>query len=451
MEDLRKVSSEQLFLMWKNLSIGLLTIIAMIAFSRILPFYLSPIVSLVCAAVLYTFLYNHRVMGATSCVVVIYAVFFCLIAYSFVTILVNILFAWGLIFVPREFIFFNNPYIPSLMACPVSFLSLLVIYLRRRKLHICMDCRLQGGDAYERGILGNILSHESQLQLKNLLILFGILTAVVWSYYFIFYININVNARDWYVFIWLVIIAFIFDEIYFIYRYYNLYLDLKEKDEIISPEELRDMTAKTYLRYYVICGNYLYVDTKVIDPGASYKQTIDTPFITKRNVNGITIPEVKRIIERMSGVTTGDLRFFYGRRLPDLDHHSLLRYFYFLDGDISEYQNINVDGMWMNFEDVKKVYSKNPGRLAPILVADITRLATIMLTEKIFDENGFRKSKIKQYRPTFNLVDVKNSDLDFQDDKWIQISLFNSDTPLYRIKKWFRRRFKKTDNSSSWG
>ncbi|MDE7109856.1 MAG: hypothetical protein K2O49_07835, partial [Muribaculaceae bacterium] len=91
--------------------------------------------------------------------------------------------------------------------------------------------------------------------------------------------------------------------------------------------------------------------------------------------------------------------------------------------------------------------------LGDTMVTDTTRLATIMLTEKTFDENGFRKSKIKMYNPSFNLIDVKNSNLDFQDDKWINISLFNSDTPMFRFKRWWRKFLNGSSNkrkNGSW-
>ena len=132
-----------------------------------------------------------------------------------------------------------------------------------------------------RSTIGSIFSHEAHFQLRNLMIMFGVLSVLIWTYYLVFYVNININSRDWYIFTWLTIIVFILNEVYFIARYYNLYLDLKESNEIITPEELNDMTAKTYLRYYVICGNYIYVDTHALDPSAPYKEIIDTPFSQK--------------------------------------------------------------------------------------------------------------------------------------------------------------------------
>ena len=82
---------------------------------------------------------------------------------------------------------------------------------------------------------------------------------------------------------------------------------------------------------------------------------------------------------------------------------------------------------------------KRQKRLASISVSDTSRLATIILTEKIFDEEGNRKNRLRSYNPTFNLYDVRKSKLDFQDDKWIRVSLFNSDTPFFRFKRRWRR------------
>ena len=85
-------------------------------------------------------------------------------------------------------------------------------------------------------------------------------------------------------------------------------------------------------------------------------------------------------------------------------------------------------------------------------MADITRLATIVLTQKIFDEKGYRKNKLKSYHPNFTLKEVRDSDTDFQDDKWIRISLFNSDTPMYSLKRWFRQMIggKSKNKANQW-
>lgn len=449
MEDLKKVNSEQLYMLWKNFTMGCGSVIILLAFSSLLPYYLSPVVALVCSAVLYTLLYNNRISESPTCMVVPYATFYCMVSYTFVSIIINVLYAWGLVVVPDEIIFFNNPYIPAILYFPTASVTLLVMYFRRHRLMVCVDCKLHSGDSVERGRLGAILTHESHLQLRNILIIVFVLTLLVLVYYaMFFYRDTIVNSRDAYVFTWVPVLILMLDDLFFVARYYNLYLDLKENDEIITPEEISDMTAKTYIRYYVVCGNKVFVNTHSVDPSIPYREVIDTPFFTKRTVNGITVDEVRRIITKMTRRSDGELRFFYGRKSPDMYKHSLLRYFYFIDADGDSCPAMDVEGEWMDFELIKKIYTTNPSSLAQISCADISRLATIILTEKIFDENGMRKSKIKMYNPTFNLIDVRNSSLDFQDDKWIRISMFNSDTPMFRVKRWWRNAMGGSSRSS---
>ncbi len=438
MEDLKKVNSMQLYQMWKNLTIGLFVLIGIVVFTRILPFYLAPAVALVGAAVLYTMIYYSRINRVSSCIVTLYCLFYCVIAYTFVSILINVLYAWGIILLPDELIFFNRPFFPTLILTPVSAVTVFILYLKKRNLQICVDCRLYNGDHHDRGTLGQILHNESGLQLRNLALIFSVIAVICWVYYLFIYVNIAVNARDWYVFSWFFVISLILDELYFVFRYYNLYLDLKESDEIITPEAMEDMSVKTYVRYYVICGNHIYVNTKSVDPAAPYREVVDTPFITRRSVSGITVDEVRSIITNMTGVNNGELRFFFGRKSPDMPNSTLLRYFYFLDGDIHDYLELASEGEWMDFDKFKRIYSTSPGNMSHRALSDLTRLATIIQTEKLFDEKGFRKNKIRSYRPGFSMKDVRTSTLDFQDDKWIRISLFNSDTPFYRIKRWWR-------------
>ena len=91
MEDLTKVNSLQLYRFWKNLSIGLLSLIAMLAISRILPFYASPIVAFLCSAFLYTLIYNNRISSDGNCVIVLYSLLYCVINYTIATVMLSVL------------------------------------------------------------------------------------------------------------------------------------------------------------------------------------------------------------------------------------------------------------------------------------------------------------------------------------------------------------------------
>lgn len=439
MQDFSKVNSLQLYRLWKDMSVGLLTLIVMMACSKILAPYFVVVAGLACAAFLYGRIYRSRVRNDGGCLLGIYVIFVCLLVYSFVVVVLNVLHMWAVIKLPLEMCFLQEPFLPSLYLGPVCFFTCLVLLLCRRNLSMCMDCKLRNGGPRERGKLGAILDYESTFQLRNFLIVFGVLTIVTWGYYLIYYIDINLNQRDWYVFIWFTIILFVLDEVYFMFRYYNLYLGLTEGNEVVTPEDLKDMTARTYLRYYVICEDSIYLDSKSSDLIESYREVIDTPFVTRRNMSGVSIDEVKTLVHRMSGCNDGELRFFYGRKSNDMRRQSLLRYFYFLDGKVEDHTPLKAGGEWVPFDVVKRIYSTSPSSLGSILVSDISRMSTIMLTSKIFDEEGRRKVQIRSYRPSFSLKEVRSSRMDFQDDRWIRVSIFNSDTPFFRLKKWWHK------------
>ena len=441
MRDLGRVNSKQIYGLWKNLLVCLLGIMVTLVVSKFLPYYLSPLIALFVASGMYFYVYNTRVTSAKTCIMPVITVLYTIVCYAFLTIILNLMHIWGLFTMPHEFVFFTDPFIPALILSPVGFFVILIFYLRHNKLRACIECRTNRSFGGLRGA-GGVLNSEAHFQIKNFILVSGLITLVIWVYYQFFYINVNVNGRDDYIFTWLTVIGLGLDGFYFSIRYYNLYLDLQESNELITQEELRDMTAKTYLRFYVVCGDNMYITEHAVDSGSGTGDLIDTPFFTKQTMNGMTTPEVKRIIGEMTGVDKGELKFFYGRKSPDNDKHSLLRYFYFIDpedGD-GKCQELHTPGEWMSFDKLKYIYSNFPSKMTELAVYDITRLATIMLTEKIFDEEGYRKSGIRSYSPTFNLPEVRKSKIDFQDDKWIRISLFNSDTKLYKLKKWWRSR-----------
>ena len=440
MRDLSKINSKQVFGLWKNLTVCILAVAVTIILSKILPYYLSPVIALLVASALYFYIYNEKFATVKTCTVPAITILYNIVAYAFLTIILNLMHIWGLFEMPREFVFFTDPFIPSLILNPVSFVVLLIIYLQRKRLKACTDCRQRRSFGGRRGAAG-VLNVEVHNQMKNFIVVSGILSLVIWFYYQFHYIDTNINSRDAYIFTGLTLIGLFLDWIYFSWRYYNLYLDLKENDELITPAEIRDMTAKTYVRYYVVCGNSLYLTPHAQEGG---HEVLDTPFFTKQTLNGRLGEDAESIIKRMTGVDNGELKFFYGRKSPEDNKHSLLRYFYFLDGTPEDYPELDTEGEWIPFDKVKYIYSNMPQRMAELAVYDITRLATIILTEKIFDENGIRKSGIRSYNPTFNLPEVRKSKIDFQDDKWIEVSLFNSDARLFKLKKWWRNRFQKS-------
>ncbi len=444
MDQLHKISGNQVYLLWRNLSFGLLMFMLLIACTKILPFYLAPVLALGVALIYYRSLFfqSHNENDPKgidiSCHLVSYCLFYCVICYCVVGITINVLYAWGIIIVPSELIFFNYPYLITLLLLPCSFFTVLLMVLRGRKIWICASCPHRKNSGVERSLSSRLFEKEARVQIYNLLAVFGLLSVMVWTYFLTVYSNVNQNDRDNYVFIWMVLIVFLCDEIYFIYRYVNIFEILRNCDEIATTEEISNISARTYVRLYVLCDDAIYVDPRTLDPLVLDRDVIDTPFQSKRNVNGMSDSEVKEMIEQSYGLHGGELRFFYGRKMNHNSERSLLRYFYFIDGKAKDCESIKVPGEWMDFKDLKKVYDKDVKNIAPLMTADLIRLATIMITSKMYDSEGRRLNNIRSYRPTFHMSDLRHAKMDFQDDKWIAVSEFNEDTPFYKLKRFWQ-------------
>lgn len=61
-----------------------------------------------------------------------------------------------------------------------------------------------------------------------------------------------------------------------------------------------------------------------------------------------------------------------------------------------------------------------------------------MRTEKLYDDKGNRRYKIKTYVPALRLGDIRKSDIDFQSNHWLNIAELNSDKPFFRLRRLLR-------------
>lgn len=441
MKNIFRINSLQVYNLWRNTAYGLMTMALIILLTTLLPCYLAPVVSTIAALTMYIFAYtgNNR---KQSCILHISAVFISILSYTFLLILLNLASTWIASFdVWFELTFFADTFIPVLLLAPVTLVTCIFLLLRGNSSSVCTDCMLINGNYRTRGRIGIILHHESKVQLSNLAVVFGVITAISYLYYLYVYNSTNITSRDTFVFCWLPIILLIGDVIFFAIRYYNLFLDLRERNQIVTPRELSEMNVTTWVRYYVICEDSVYLNMHAPDElkEADTDTVIETPFIVNRETSSITDDEAAAIIRQLTGVRDGKLRFFFGRRSPDNFKHSVIRYFYFLPGELERYPELkDVEGTWISSNKFKTLFYNAGVRFSPLLNTDMTRLATIIITSKTFNERGERRTKLKQYHPSFNFEELYHSDIDFQDNSWLRVSCFNSDMPHYRIKRMWR-------------
>lgn len=454
MRDLQKINLLQLYLFWKNLSIAMLLLIVLLTVSTWTHSIFSIFTAIISAFIIYARIYANKTSHHPTYMLVGYALMMSIIIYTFIVMSLSFVSAWGIFDVNEHFNLFKGPRTLSvLIFSPVCFFTFIITYLRRRSIHRYIDNHFGvRSDIFLKGKLGVLLSRESRTQIRNLVILFGIMTFINWGYYiFFFYKFAPLNNKDLYVFFWVNLAIMIFYLGYLLMHNYQLDLELKQSGELVTPEEAVSMGPKNYFRFFVICDNHLFVSYECDDPDYKVHKVLDTPFFITRTGRMISEPEILDIIQKETKVKGGDLRFFFSFNAPGLHQHNVLRYFYFLDGKIDDYPTLNEEkGEWMTIEQLQKINRRRPHALSSYMLADAGRMVTIIRTEKMYDERGNRKHKLKSYIPSFKLSELQHSDVDFQSNKWLDIAMFNSDKPFFRIRR-FMRSLKRGGNSvKSW-
>lgn len=371
----------QFYYLWRNFAIGLLCVVVTIVATHMLPFFMAPAVSLFICAVLYTIIVNNEADEQPGCMMMMQTIYYCILAYTFVATVLVVMELCGIVVIPVELSFFTDPYLPALILMPVSFVVSLLACIFKKSMPACRRCRIANGGIKERGHFGLVSLRETNLQLRNLVGLFAVLSVIVWWYYLFSYVDVNQNARDWYVFVWVVVLLVILDEVYFMIRYFKLFIDPEEHDEIITPERSGEMSAYTYLRFYVICGEDIFVNPHAKDKINGKIGVYDTPFVVKKSANGVSDDCARKIAEELTGVSGGETRLFYGKHIQGIEKYNMMRFFYFLDGDKSLYPKLNSTGEWVPFSLIRKIYSTEPMKLSVNVMADISHLSTIVMAE----------------------------------------------------------------------
>lgn len=446
MKEIFKINSVQVYNIWRNTAYGLIVVALTLLASSLLPTFLAPIVSSVAAFSIYLLTYNET-SRRQNCLKHPSVVLISLITYTFLLLVLNMASLWIDNFeLWFELSFFTSPYVPILLLAPTITFTALYMRLKGDNSSVCIDCRMVYGHYMQRGQIGVLMHSEAKKQLDNLIKVFGFLTLTSCLYYFLVYNPTNFTSRDSFVFLWFPVVVIIFDIFYFAIRYYNVFLDLQQQNLVVSPQELSAMQTKTWVRFYVICEDSIFLNMHARDDlhEDDKHDVIETPFIVSRESEGISEKEATAIIHSLTGVRDGKLRFFYGRRSADNFKHNIIRFFYFLPGEVAQYPHLkDVAGTWISSNKFKTLHFTNPNlHLSPLLRTDMNRLATIIVTSKTFNEKGERRTKLKQYHPSFNFEELHNSKLDFQDNAWMRVAAFNSNIPNFRLKRFWRNLFR---------
>lgn len=441
MKDIFRINSLQVYSLWQNVFSGLFVMGLLIIFTQIFPPYLSPIISTLSAYVVYKLTY-FNFSKWQSCLLIPMAAFITIFSYTLAIIVINFLAFWkNYITIPFEFTLFLRTFIPTLVFTPIAFLTCLTFAIRGMSSSVCTDCIISNGHYKLRGRIGILLHRESRIAIINLTIISAINFIGVYIYYFSSFNIVNISSRDLFVFYWGPAFIYIIDAVYFSIRYYNLYVELRACNKIISPSEIPELDSRTWIRFYMICEDNVFLNLHCNNMfhEVKYEDIVETPFVLNHKNENLELSEAERIVHNLTGIDEGRLLFFFSRKSPDNFKHTVIRYFYLLPGKITDYPTIdNLSGQWINSMDFKS-FGNNPTlNFSPLLNVDMTRLATILVTSKTYNLKGERLNKLHQYNPTFSFRDLYDCKVNFQDNTWIKIHYLNCDVSCYTLKKIWR-------------
>ncbi len=432
----RIANTNGIYSLWINWTIAVGTLTAVPIISLYMSKFWLPLVAFLIESILYFVIRYNSVSKVPTCMRLPHLAMLTLFWSSLTMVIVNIMFLQPDL---AKILWNNNinisiPYIPILIISPI----MVVVAINNLRLGnnspICVDCQAHNGGISERGFLGNLYSQEGNYLAKLFLIIGLILSIASWAYYFIFYINSNINDIDRFVFVWLFAIVYILSLIYLIIRYFSLWLYYCQT---IDEQSLR-YNSSSYLRFIIMCGDYIFLNTPDFkkDNITVDDNKIDTPAkLYLQYKPQITNQDAIMYFNALSGISNADIRFLYENTNFNTECN-IFHYAYIID-DFEIINKSHLEGDWYTLPQIKNLISKN--KVSIKFVSELERIYKMVISWKSYDKMGCRLYDIKNYKPTFRLCDFKNWDVDFNDISWLFVSSNNEDRPFFRIRKFWNK------------
>ncbi|MGM9841423.1 MAG: hypothetical protein ACI31D_04395 [Candidatus Limisoma sp.] len=404
------------FMIWQNYIIGGMPLALVPVLVFVLPFGICQFLTLIMALGLFAFVRRNRYSRYETCALIPYnaarALFVLTIAYVAIDVIFHDL--------PDEKI---KPY-KALIVPIVGILVLLEIYLRAGRTPFCVDCMMRNGSPFERRILGHIYSSENHYLVPRLLFITGLVVVLGWGHWYFAFLTDYPEWSDSFVFYFLPLIVFVIDALVLGYRYYLLSTFGQEQSSALAG-------GTKELRVILICGNRV-----------CYREGHDGLFDTPFTVNDafseiISAGVVREYMNKSVGEST--MKFCYGT-IDIRGRKAVEHYFCFVDSEDVVEQFAADEGVqlqWMEKDEIAANFRSE--KFSPFAVAEISRVFNIMVTSKIFDLSGRRKIKMRGYVPTFSIDEIRNSDVDFSNNRWMILSRFNKGSSFYWLRLlWYK-------------
>lgn len=433
MAENKQISNEHaIFSLWLNWAVSLGSLTLPMVFAMLVPKLFLPLVVFGVAGLLIIYNNSGQRYRSSSCSLIPQIAIRALALSGFIMMMICILFTRGVMDHIYEPALLNKniPFITVLVVAPVTLAVSVWAYFFRENSSICRHCHVKYGSIAERGFIGKIFRQESHYQLSFLIVLASILSIISWVYYFLFYINVNLNTPDRFFFCWVPVILYSLSIIYVGMRYFTLwgyyYQDVEGSNH-------RHGTS-TCVRYLIICGESIYISKADEFHDIPDLDKYDSPgMLVLNRRDSVTINEARSFWKDISNMKDDDftIRFMYSGD----DASRACNFFHFICcvNDKDSINNSHMKGSWHTLSQIQRLLNNHD--LSPLLAGEIHRLYTVTMAWKTYDIDGKRLYKVKNYRPMFRLNGICEWDVDFNNPRWLQVSVFNQDKPLYKLRR----------------
>lgn len=273
------------------------------------------------------------------------------------------------------------------------------------------------------GFLGHVTDRENRMQIQLITMLSGALTLLAWPYYFIFYINTNLNSPDMLVFVWLPGILCAVAALAMAMRYIGLF-QFYHREVAANTDRY---AGSTLLRVLRLSHDRLLLKAMAGPDGV---ERLDTPlqFYVDRCTEA-SPATVAAVIASHTGrrPDPSGLRFLYGGNALHSDCN-VLHWVEFADSATSS----EAEGEWYTLHAI--ISAAREHHVAPELSKELMRVYRVVMAWKTYDRSGRRLYPIKNYRPIFHLCDLPRWDVDFDDPVWLRVAAFNQDCRLFSLR-----------------
>ncbi len=340
------------------------------------------------------------------------------------------------IFVDPETYNVGIPFIPALIIAPVGAVLFSIAYFRMGKTELCRQCTSRASITMRQGVAHTLVHNEGRVQVRLMAIISIFLSVVGWLYYALFYINVNINSSDRFIF-FIVPVALLALSVGFIYTRYAAMEDRTDARAAISVQRT------TQVRFLIVKGDTLLLG-EVQHPDIPGVTLWDTPAIEDiAATDSMTDTEAHDLFVKKTGIAESfRVRPLFVTRDP-ASGINVFHYAIFLSDDTPDSPLIK--GEWLNLYAIDKLL--NTGMLTRPMAYDIHRIYVMTMAFKTYDRDGRRLYPIKNYRPTFRLCDFKDWDIDYSDIHWLYVAEHNEDKPFFRLRKFWRRYISGMDRS----